>query len=78
MDRQRRNASIENNPAPPLSSPQSVDTDAVLGALAHLAAAAPAGGDAVAAADVAGSWDLVYAAPAPLKAWRYIPVPETW
>lgn len=24
------------------------------------------------------SWDLVYAAPSPLKEWRYIPVPETF
>ena len=67
------------DPPPPssLSPWQTVDTDTVLGALATQAAAAPVG-DAMGEADVAATWDLVYAAPAPIASWRYIPVQEWW
>jgi len=56
-----------------------VDGDAVLGALAHaLTAPTPLPGSAPATpAALAGApWRLVFSHPAPLPAWRYIPVPE--
>jgi len=55
------------------------DGDAVLGALAHaltsptpLPGAAPASPSAL----VGRPWRLVFSSPAPLPAWRFIPVPE--
>lgn len=44
--------------------------------MSHLADRAPAVGAPITAAAVVGTWTLVYAAPAPLPAWRFIPVPE--
>lgn len=65
-------------PFPPTQHTQSVDVDDVLGALAFKATRAPAASDPIAAADVAAAWDLVYAAPSPIPAWAYIPVPEVF
>lgn len=57
-----------------------VDGDLLLGALAHLIdrGDAATGSDALTAADADGAWDLPWASVAPIKAWRYIPVPETF
>lgn len=57
---------------------QEVEGDLLLGALAHLLSRGDAAtsSDLVTAADVDGSWELPWASIAPIKAWRYIPVPE--
>ena len=55
------------------------DADAVLGALAHaLTSGTPLPGacPATPAALAGRPWRLVFSAPAPIAAWRYIPVPE--
>jgi len=61
-------------------SQQKVDGDLLLGALAHLLdrGDAATGSDPLTAADADGAWDLPWASVAPIKAWRYIPVPETF
>ena len=49
-----------------------------MGALAHLLTRGDSAtsSDQLTAADVDGSWELPWASIAPIKAWRYIPVPE--
>ena len=55
-----------------------MDGDLLLGALALLLnrGDAASASDSLTAADVDGSWELPWASVAPIKAWRYIPVPE--